>query len=49
MLLSKRRAEALPTNELPVNVTIACGLAKGDKHDLIVQKGTELGLCNHSF
>lgn len=33
----------LPKNELPVNVTIACGLAKGDKHDFIVQKGTELG------
>lgn len=33
----------LPSNELPVSVTIACGLAKGDKHELIVQKGTELG------
>lgn len=33
----------LPKNELPVQVTIACGLAKGDKHDFIVQKGTELG------
>ncbi len=31
-------------------VTIACGLAKGDKHDLIVQKGTELGfVCYDSF
>lgn len=29
--------------ELPVNVTIAQGLPKGDKLDLIVQKGTELG------
>ncbi|WP_172369294.1 16S rRNA (uracil(1498)-N(3))-methyltransferase [Sporosarcina jiandibaonis] len=34
----------LSKNEMPVMVTIACGLAKGDKHDLIVQKGTELGL-----
>lgn len=34
----------LSTNELPINVTIACGLAKGDKHDFIVQKGTELGV-----
>jgi 16S rRNA (uracil1498-N3)-methyltransferase len=34
----------LTKNELPVKITIACGLAKGDKHDLIVQKGTELGL-----
>lgn len=31
------------TVELPVNVTIAQGLPKGDKLDLIVQKGTELG------
>lgn len=29
--------------ELPVNVTIASGLPKGDKLDLIIQKGTELG------
>lgn len=34
----------LSANELPVHVTIVCGLAKGDKHDLIVQKGTELGV-----
>ncbi|HEX7064845.1 MAG TPA: 16S rRNA (uracil(1498)-N(3))-methyltransferase [Bacillales bacterium] len=31
------------TAELPVNVTIAQALPKGDKLDLIVQKGTELG------
>lgn len=31
------------SSELPINVTIACGLPKGDKLDLIVQKGTELG------
>ncbi|MRG86644.1 16S rRNA (uracil(1498)-N(3))-methyltransferase [Salinibacillus xinjiangensis] len=29
--------------ELPVHITIAQGLPKGDKLDLIVQKGTELG------
>ncbi|MCJ7841827.1 16S rRNA (uracil(1498)-N(3))-methyltransferase [Lederbergia sp. NSJ-179] len=29
--------------ELPVHVTIASGLAKGDKLDWIIQKGTELG------
>jgi 16S rRNA (uracil1498-N3)-methyltransferase len=29
--------------ELPVEVTVVCGLPKGDKLDLIVQKGTELG------
>lgn len=35
------------SSELPVLVTIAQGLPKGDKMDLIVQKGTELGA--HSF
>lgn len=30
-------------SELPVAVTIACGLSKKDKADWIVQKGTELG------
>lgn len=29
--------------ELPVKVTIASGLPKGDKLELIIQKGTELG------
>ncbi|HJV44607.1 MAG TPA: 16S rRNA (uracil(1498)-N(3))-methyltransferase [Bacillota bacterium] len=33
--------------ELPVRVTIAQGLPKGDKMDLIIQKGTELGA--HAF
>jgi 16S rRNA (uracil1498-N3)-methyltransferase len=33
--------------ELPVTVTIAQGLPKGDKLDTIIQKGTELGA--HSF
>ncbi|MCZ2259368.1 16S rRNA (uracil(1498)-N(3))-methyltransferase [Sporosarcina sp. G11-34] len=43
--VSIRREEGpLPTNEMPVHVTIACGLPKGDKLDLIVQKGTELGM-----
>lgn len=30
--------------ELPVNITIACGLSKNDKLDYIVQKGTECGM-----
>lgn len=30
--------------EMPKQVTIACGLPKGDKLDLIVQKATELGM-----
>ena len=32
------------TSELPVDVTIVCGLSKGDKLDLVVQKATELGV-----
>src|SRR5699024_3646557 len=35
------------STELPVHVTIAQGLPKGDKIDLILQKGTELGA--HAF
>lgn len=35
----------LGKSELPIDVTIVCGLAKGDKHDWIVQKGTELGVA----
>lgn len=31
-------------HEMPVTVTIACGLPKGDKLDFIAQKGTELGM-----
>lgn len=38
------QASSLKSNEMPVRVTIACGLPKGDKLDLIVQKGTELGM-----
>ena len=41
----QREGDSLPSNEMPVNVTIACGLPKGDKLDLIVQKGTELGMA----
>lgn len=35
---------ATPSTELPINVTIACGLSKNDKLDWIVQKGTECGM-----
>ncbi|MFB6469406.1 16S rRNA (uracil(1498)-N(3))-methyltransferase [Cytobacillus sp. Hz8] len=31
------------TSELPVAVTIASGLPKGDKLEMVIQKGTELG------
>lgn len=36
---------SLPSNEMPIGVTVAAGLPKGDKLDLIVQKGTELGMA----
>jgi 16S rRNA (uracil1498-N3)-methyltransferase len=35
--------ETLKNRELPVQVTIAQGLPKGDKMELVIQKGTELG------
>lgn len=42
--VTARIKEELQTNtELPISVTIAQGLPKGDKLDFIVQKGTELG------
>lgn len=31
------------SRELPVRVAVASGLLKGDKYDLVIQKGTELG------
>lgn len=34
--------------ELPIQVTIASGLPKGDKLELVIQKGTELG-AHHFF
>lgn len=44
-VLVKQVEGPLHSNEMPVQVTIACGLPKGDKLDLIVQKGTELGMA----
>lgn len=38
------REELAAATELPKKVTIACGLPKGDKLDLITQKSTELGM-----
>lgn len=40
----EKTAITIPSPELPLQVTIACGLPKGDKLDLIVQKATELGM-----
>ena len=42
----KKIEGSIPSNEMQVKVTIACGLPKGDKLDLIVQKGTELGMSS---
>lgn len=36
-------------SELPVRVHLICGVPKGEKADLIVQKGTELGAAAISF
>nr|WP_321314662.1 16S rRNA (uracil(1498)-N(3))-methyltransferase [uncultured Ligilactobacillus sp.] len=36
-------------SELPVDVTIACGVSKGDKAEEIVKKGTQLGANNFIF
>ncbi|WP_100372239.1 16S rRNA (uracil(1498)-N(3))-methyltransferase [Bacillus sp. FJAT-45037] len=38
--------ELEPKTELPIRVTVAQGLPKGDKLELLAQKGTELGV-NH--
>lgn len=40
----EKTGHQIPSKELPIHVTIACGLPKGDKLDLIVQKATELGM-----
>ncbi|MGK0551989.1 16S rRNA (uracil(1498)-N(3))-methyltransferase [Enterococcus faecalis] len=39
----KELEKEVAEKELPLVITIACGLPKGDKLDWIVQKGTELG------
>lgn len=43
-VVAKQYGDPLLTNEMPIQVTIVNGLAKGDKHDLIVQKSTEAGV-----
>lgn len=40
----QQTGQTIASPEMPVQVTIACGLPKGDKLDLITQKGTELGM-----
>lgn len=43
-IIVEQIGQPLANSELPLHVTIVCGLAKGDKHELIVQKATELGV-----
>jgi 16S rRNA (uracil1498-N3)-methyltransferase len=43
-VIVKQTGETVASPEMPHNVTIACGLPKGDKLELISQKGTELGM-----
>ncbi|MDV6377952.1 16S rRNA (uracil(1498)-N(3))-methyltransferase [Sporosarcina sp. GW1-11] len=43
-VIVSRQRELEQLTEMPVSVTLACGLPKGDKLDLITQKGTELGM-----
>ncbi|MEK4024583.1 16S rRNA (uracil(1498)-N(3))-methyltransferase [Sporosarcina sp. FSL W7-1283] len=43
-VIVSQQEELDQNNEMPIHVTIACGLPKGDKLDLITQKGTELGM-----
>lgn len=43
-IIVRKTGEQIASPEMPVRVTIACGLPKGDKLELIAQKGTELGM-----
>lgn len=43
-IVVKQTSQQLASAEMPVQVTVACGLPKGDKLELIAQKGTELGM-----
>lgn len=40
----RQTGNIVPSPEMPIKVDIACGLPKGDKLELITQKGTELGM-----
>lgn len=43
-VIVRQTGETVASPEMPVQVTIACGLPKGDKLELIAQKATELGM-----
>lgn len=42
--VAQKTEEITKNVELPINVTIACGISKGDKAEFIVQKATEMGV-----
>ncbi|WP_332646972.1 16S rRNA (uracil(1498)-N(3))-methyltransferase [Lysinibacillus sp. 54212] len=42
--IAQKTGVTVPSPEMPLLVDIACGLPKGDKLELIAQKGTELGM-----
>ena len=44
LIILRIEKENVHSVELPVNVTIACGLSKNDKIEMIVQKATECGM-----
>lgn len=43
-VITRQTGQTIPSPEMPIQVDIACGLPKGDKLELITQKGTELGM-----
>ena len=43
-VIVRKTGQTIASPEMPIHVTIACGLPKGDKLELIAQKGTELGM-----
>lgn len=43
-VIARQTGQTISSPEMPIQVDIACGLPKGDKLELITQKGTELGM-----
>lgn len=43
-VIARQTGQMIPSPEMTIQVDIACGLPKGDKLELITQKGTELGM-----
>lgn len=43
-VVAKKTGVTVRSPEMPIRVDLACGLPKGDKLELIAQKGTELGM-----